>query len=119
MNEPTDLLGEPLVLPAVKLTPRQRVALEHIRRRQPVTNDELGAALHSFRRGQGGRGHDRDLRCEWCRTEGAQMGRRLRALALVQWKRNAGWTLVGYQAPASRSERRLPDTDDHGFPIGF
>jgi hypothetical protein len=100
------------VPPGVKMTPRLRCALEHIAARQPVTNDELGARLHEFKR-DGGKpwGHARDNRCKFCHDEGRSAGSSLRSKRLVVWKKNRGWCLVGYKPGRARTggPTGLPD----------
>lgn len=88
----TSLLPGPELPPGVTLTPRQRVALEHIEKHDaPTSNDELGALMHEERRSRGGRGHHRDERCPWCGDEGAQIGEALEAKGLVVYVRRDGW----------------------------
>lgn len=90
MTDQTNLLGDVPVDPNVKLTGRQRLALEHIAKFDRLASDELGAFLHEERRSRTGRGHDRDERCEYCGDEGSQMGAALRAKGLVRYSRGAG-----------------------------
>lgn len=116
-----ELLGGSVpVEPGVKLTARQRYALEVIGKLQPVESDELGAYLHQERqtRTGGEKGHAADVRCEWCGTEGAQMGAALRNRRLVTKKRDAGWVLVGYK-PTRAPEPAPEGLDEHGFPENF
>jgi hypothetical protein len=92
MSDQLALVG-PATPPDLKLTRRQRFALEFIARR-PVSSEELGAALHEFRMLEGGRGHRAEGRCDWCQPEGASMGNRLRELGLVRFTRKLGvWYL--------------------------
>lgn len=120
-----ELLGGTVpVEPDVKLTERQRHALEIIGRYQPIPSDELGAHLHQERAGRGLKGHPAEQRCEWCGTEGAQMGAALRKRGLVTRKRDAGWVLPSYRASESDSTRTGPNVasdglDEHGFPKDF
>ena len=92
MSDQLALVG-PSTPPELKLTRRQRFALEFIHRR-PVSSEELGAALHEFRMMEGGRGHRAENRCDWCKPEGASMGSRLRTDGLVKFSRKLGvWYL--------------------------
>ena len=104
MTQQLDLTGQPaLVAPDVRLTHRQRMALEYIGHHAPVSSDELGALLHEDRRARGGRGHSSDERCEWCPDEGKQMGAALRLKGLVRFRRGdgGGWYLAN--APAGQT----------------
>ncbi len=103
-----DLTGAPsLVPPAVRLTTRQRIALEHVAEHQPVSADEIGARLHAYRRQQGGHGHSIDARCQFCAEEGNSMLRRLRELGLVRRKMRVGWVTV--RPVDSGSQGDLPE----------
>lgn len=86
---------------AVTLTSRQALALQFISAHQPVSSDELGAVLHEDRMRRGGKGHGRDERCDWCQSEGAQMGNALRKRGFVVQKRTVGWALEGYNYNAA------------------
>ena len=79
-------LSGPSTPPDLKLRPRQRFALE-ILFETPLSSEELGARLHERRQAEGGRGHLRHTRCDWCKPEGAGMGNRLRELGLVRFSR--------------------------------
>jgi len=99
MSDQLTLVGTPTP-PGMKLTERQRFALEFIAHR-PVSSEELGAALHEFRMLEGGRGHRAESRCDWCKPEGASMGGRLRSLGLVRFTRKLGvWYLLETGPPA-------------------
>lgn len=100
MNDQLALVG-PATPPCLKLTPRQRFALEFISRR-PVSSEELGAALHEWTMREGkGRGHIAQMRCDFCQTTGAEMGNRLRREGLMRFARNLGvWYLVEQGRPA-------------------
>lgn len=100
------------------LTPRQQLALAHIASRQPVATDELGAVLHEHRRATGGKGHGRDERCDFCTSEGRQMGEALRRRVLVRYRRGAGWTLPDYR-PGDHLPSSQNATGPDGFPEGF
>lgn len=103
---------------APRLTQRQLFALEHLGGHSPLGSGALGALLHEYRLGEGGRGHGRDDRCDWCATEGAQMGRRLRTLGHVRYRRGLGWVLAG--APAARSVvKGAYDPSKAPFPPGY
>lgn len=101
-----------------RLTARQELALAFIAKTGTVSSDELGAVLHEDRRARGGRGHDRDERCDYCATEGADMGRRLRELGLVTKRRgvDGGWC-------AANDESQHEETSQLGegdpWPEGF
>lgn len=86
--------------PSVKVTERQRFALELIGELGPIPSDELGAHMHE-RRGK----HPADQRCEWCGTEGKGIGGELRKKGLVKHRREEGWYVPG--AP----ERTKPRAD--------
>lgn len=108
----------------VDLTPRQRVALAFVREHGPVTSDELGAVLHELRLHNGGRGHDRDGRCAYCREEGADMGGVLRGKGLVERRRGPERLLVWVAAgsavrSADSADRSAQLGADDPFPEGF
>lgn len=103
MNEQLDLGGGEHPAGA-KLTIRQQAALAHIAERQPVSSDELGAFLHWRRMLEAGSGHGLDHRCGYCQSEGADMGKALKAKGFVRRTR-AGWVLDGYQALAAPSSQ--------------
>lgn len=100
--------------PDVKLTPRQRSALEHIAANQPLASDELGAYLHEIRRERGGKGHPRNSSCDWCKSEGAQMGKALRDKQLVKYRLGEGWILADTDV-----KQRAADASFGDFPDGF
>lgn len=82
-----------------QLTDRQTRALTIIQEAGPdgMLPAELGALLH---------GH---ARCDWCKSAGLEVLRRLRTFGLVRQRRLAGrmvWVAVGVQAstPAGMSE---------------
>lgn len=79
------------------LTARQRFALEQVAAHQPIPSVELGALLHEERALRGGSGHTAGEACDWCATEGRNMGKALRAKGLVRERRGAGWVLVGFK----------------------
>lgn len=87
------------------LTDRQQLALEFIGRYQPVSSDELGAFLHEDRLRRGGKGHHRDSRCDWCQSEGSQMGDSLKGRGKVIRKKTIGWVLPEYQAVPTGTDR--------------
>lgn len=108
VNDQLALVG-PATPPDVQLTRRQRFALEFIAHR-PVSSEELGAALHQYRQGEGKRGHDAAARCQFCQMEGAAMGKRLREDGLVRFARSLGvWYLVEDGRPKSVSS---PQSDE-------
>jgi hypothetical protein len=86
MNDQLALAG-PATPPNLHLTRRQRFALEFIAQR-PCSSEELGAALHAYRLGEGKGGHLIETTCRWCQPEGAAMGARLREFKLVRFARN-------------------------------
>jgi hypothetical protein len=99
--------------PAVKLTERQRFALNLIGQLGPAPSDELGAHMHA-RRGK----HGADQRCEWCAREGKGIGAELLAKNLVKQRRGEGWVLVGAIASARESTSGY-DPATAAFPEGF
>ena len=95
--------------PDLKLTKRQRFALELIARK-PLSSEELGAALHEYRMQDGGRGHRAENRCRWCKAEGAHMGAALRRDGLVRFARAlAVWYLEENGRPRASSEAQTDD----------
>lgn len=118
MTDQLELLSDTPVDPTVRLTARQRLALEYIGHHQPVASDELGAFLHEDRRARGGKGHGADERCDYCQQEGAQMGAALRLKGLVKRKRGVGWVVSGTSGPnperPGRSGQQDGDTVDWG-----
>lgn len=82
--------------PDVRLTVRQRWALEIISEKEPIPSELLGAYLHELRAVEGtGNGHAHEDVCRFCRQEGEGMGRRLRDLGLVRYSRKrGGWALA-------------------------
>jgi len=104
--------------PAAKLTARQTEALFHIGKTHPIDNETLGAFLHSRRRAlRGHGGHALDDRCQYCTSEGTAMGRRLRELGYVRWKRGHGWYIPGVATEGNTSTGYDPATAP--FPDGF
>lgn len=104
MTEQLGLLPGVPVDPTVKLTARQRFALELIARLQPVPSDELGAYLCE-RRGK----HHHDDRCDWDSQNGRAVGAALRRHGLVRQKRHAGWVLAtGVSANTERDQGEIP-----------
>lgn len=106
--------------PDLHLTRRQRFALEFVHHR-PCSSEELGAALHQYRKGEGGRGHDATKTCQFCKPEGAQMGDTLRSKGLVRYARNLGvWYCLEDGRPEA-SPARPPDGiyDPSSQPIPF
>lgn len=99
--------------PAVKLTGRQRFALEVIDRLGPVASDELGAHLHE-RRAR----HGVDERCRWCGQEGNAAGRELRTKGFVKLRRSEGWVLAGVAAKAKQASSEY-DPATAAWPEGF
>jgi hypothetical protein len=98
--------------PNLHLTRRQRFALEFIHHR-PVSSEELGAALHQYRKGEGGKGHDATERCDFCQVEGAGMGARLREFGLVRYARNLEvWYCVEDGRPGAEPARQPEGTYD-------
>lgn len=91
--------------PEVRLTERQRHALDFIGKHGPVPSDMLGALLHEFRPAEAATHHCRDERCDFCRSEGASMGARLRELELVSYRKQRGWVLWG--APREEPRREM------------
>lgn len=111
MSQPLPGLG-----PAVTLRPRQALALNYIAQNAPVRSDELGAWLHADRMQRGGRGHSDGERCDYCNSEGAQMGRALAAKGLVRRRRGEGWVPASWQPPREPSAQLGPDDP---WPAGF
>lgn len=108
MSEQLALVG-PSTPPDLKLTQRQRFALELIAQK-PLSSEGLGAALHEFRMLEGGRGHRAEDRCDWCKAEGAHMGDRLRRDGLVRFARHlAVWYLAEQGRPAESAESAQTD----------
>lgn len=123
MDEQLDLAGGSHPH-GVNLTPRQDAAFAFVRDHGPVSSDELGAFLHEYRRDAGGRGHDRDTRCDYCREEGADMGGVLRSKGLVERRRGPERLLVWVaEGSADRSadsaDRSAQLGADDPFPEGF
>lgn len=85
MSEQLQLLDGPVTPPDVKLTARQRKALDTIAAHQPIRSDELGAYLHP---------HGPDKRCDWCTPSGREVGEALKRKGLVEYEREAGWKLA-------------------------
>jgi len=80
--------------PELRLTRRQRFALEFIAQKA-CSSEDLGAALHEYRDA-----HSVTSGCQFCRPEGAAMGARLRQFGLVRWSRKLGvWYLVEVGMP--------------------
>lgn len=97
----------PATPPDLKLTARQRFALEFIAQK-PCSSEELGAALHEYRGT-----HAATTLCRWCQPEGAGMGSRLRDDGLVKFRRKLGvWYLVEHGAP---KPQRGSQSDDIPF----
>lgn len=120
-DEQLDLDGR-LVPVGVKLTERQRLALDYVRAHGPVASDELGALLHEERQARGGRGHHRDLRCDWCGDEGSSMGKRLRELGLVRKRtgESGGWYVPDSRGPDRESADRTAQLGaGDAWPEGF
>jgi hypothetical protein len=106
VSDQLSLVG-PATPPNLRLTRRQRFALEFIARR-PVSSDELGAALHEYRGT-----HAAQRTCHWCKPEGAGMGSRLRELGLVRFARNLGvWYLVEQGRPEAPAVVEVEGTYD-------
>lgn len=103
--------------PGHDLTARQMAALIHIGKTHPIGNEALGAFLHDRKRQLRGGGHGVDDRCQYCAAEGGAMGRRLRELGYVRWKRGAGWYIPGVASAGSNDGRYDPATAP--FPDGF
>lgn len=99
MTDQLALVG-PATPPDLKLTKRQRFALEFIAQK-PVSSEELGAALHEYRDA-----HPATKTCRWCEAEGASMGSRLRQDGLVRFARNLK---VWYLVEKGRPERSVAD----------
>ncbi len=98
MSDQLALVG-PATPPELKLTKRQRFALEFVAHK-PVSSEDLGAALHEYRGA-----HPVQRPCHWCKAEGSGMGSRLRELGLVKFARNLGvWYLVEQGRPAAPRE---------------
>lgn len=108
MPDQLALVG-PATPPDLKLTKRQRFALELVARR-PVSSEELGAALHEYRMQGGGRGHRSEDRCRWCKAEGAHMGATLRKDGLVRFARYLSvWYLEENGRPRGSSGAQTDD----------
>jgi hypothetical protein len=91
------------VPPGLYLTPRQRLVLDLIAER-PRSSEEIGAHVHASRGA-----HRASARCEWCRSEGAALGSRLREHGLVRFARKLGvWYLVETGLPRRQG---APDDD--------
>ncbi len=82
--------------PEVRLTVRQRFALEIIAEKEPISSERLGAYLHELRAvEEKGYGHGYEDVCRFCKQEGEGMGARLRSLDLVRFSTKAhGWRLA-------------------------
>jgi hypothetical protein len=86
----SDLLGDVLVPPDVKLTERQRWALKEIKYAAPIDSVALGQTIHWLQDH-----HERDETCQWCKPTGNELGRALRNKGLVKYSRKlGGWTLA-------------------------
>jgi hypothetical protein len=86
----SDLLGDVLVPPDVKLTARQRYALRYIAKKTLVDDIGLGAFVHSAQKK-----HYAGQPCEWCKDAGHELGRALRNKGLVKYSRKlGGWVLA-------------------------
>lgn len=92
------------------LTARQQFALDVLRRSPDgLTSDELGARWHEERMRLGERGHDRDVRCEFCAQTGNELGASLRSRGLVRKRGNRYWqALDGVAAGPSIEPGDLP-----------
>lgn len=106
-----------LFAPEDKLTERQAHALEMIRERGSLTSVELGAYLHELRRTNGGRGHSYEGVCQFCSSEGASMGRRLREMALVKFSSKRGGWYDPTKATAESSGKTSLDPADSEIPF--
>lgn len=84
--------------PAVKLTERQRFALDLISDLGPIPDDELGAHMHE-RKGR----HSAEVRCTFCGSDGRSIGKELRRKGLVKQRRSEGWYVPG------RKSQRAPE----------
>lgn len=107
------------IAPEPKLTERQRFALAFVKATdvagEGVSGDELGAALHEYRRREGGRGHDAGSRCRFCADEGRDMARSLIAKGLLERHPRGGFRVADETAGG-------PDVYDPAtaaFPEGF
>ena len=82
--------------PELRLTTRQRYALEIVSEREPISSERLGAYLHELRAlEEKGSGHDHESVCRFCRQEGRSMGDRLREFGLVAYStKYHGWRLA-------------------------
>ena len=78
--------------PELKLTSRQRYALDVIASHGPIQSVELGAYLCE-RRGK----HSHDVVCEWCQSSGKEVGRALAKRGLVKRRRGEGWVPADWQ----------------------
>lgn len=120
MDEQLDLEGgaHPHGVP---LTRRQDLAYAFVREHGPVTSDELGAFLHEVRLGNGGSGHAMGVRCDYCTSEGADMGGVLRQKGLVERRRGVERLLVWVAADAPRHGKKESSqlSNDDPFPEGF
>lgn len=95
--------------PHLKLTGRQRGALEQIAEHQPLSSERLGAWIHERRLEAGGKGHSAANPCRFCNEEGAAMGRNLRGKQLVRYSLSYhGWVIPGYK-PAGKPVGGIPD----------
>lgn len=91
--------------PEVKLTERQRDALEKIAADGPITSDDLGAHLNP-----------RFPNSPWNAGNGAATGHRLRALGLVRYSRNhGGWVLKNWKDGAKTTSGYDPSTAEIPF----
>ena len=101
------------------LTPRQQHAIDTIRAAGPagLTSDELGAILHQYRRDNGGSGHHQDDRCDYCVSEGRQVGDSLRWHGRVYKRGNKAWTLVEHRN--TKPERQVDGYDPRSAEIPF
>lgn len=102
MTEPLFTLEQQTI---ASLTPRQAHALKVIEARQPIKSDDLGCELHAYRKSNGGHGHSTDSYCDFCTSEGRDVGDALARKGLVRYARGAGWMTVGEdveQGPSSQ-----------------
>ena len=98
--------------PELKLTERQRFALEFIHH-LPCSSKQLGAALHERRLQGGGRGHRAEKTCDFCQMEGSGMGASLREKGLVKYARSLGvWYCVEDGRPGALPAPQAEGTYD-------
>jgi hypothetical protein len=108
----SDLLGDVLIPPDVKLTERQRMALDFIETGQPVETTQFGALMHAYQAK-----HETYERCQWCKPTGNELGRALRNKGLVKYSRKLGGWVLATESGASKTGSTSRGPGD--FPEGY